>query len=75
MLQLILITILVVEILVYFALGSYWRNRGNEWLVILPAIGVIAVGLRLLMALPSFLLSGALCRAAQWLAATRWRCS
>lgn len=58
MLQLILITILVIEILVYFALGSYWRNRGNEWLVILPAIGVIAVGLRLLMALPSFLLSG-----------------
>lgn len=59
MLQLILIAVLVIEILVYFVLGSYWRNRGNEWLVILPAIGVIAVGLRLLMALPSFLLSGA----------------
>ncbi len=59
MLQLILIIALVVEIFVYFVLGAYWRNRGNEWLVILPALGVIAVGLRLLMALPSFFLSGA----------------
>ena len=59
MLQLILITALAIEILIYFILGAYWRNRGNEWLVILPALGVIAVGLRLLMALPSFMLSGA----------------
>lgn len=59
MLQLILVTTLAIEILMYFVLGAYWRNRGNEWLVILPALGVIAVGLRLLMALPSFLLSGA----------------
>jgi len=59
MLQFILIAALVIEILIYFVLGAYWRNRGNEWLVILPALGVIAVVLRLLMALPSFLLSGA----------------
>lgn len=59
MLQLILIAALIIEIFVYFVFGTYWRNRGNEWLVILPALGVIAVGLRLLMALPSFLLSGA----------------
>jgi triacylglycerol lipase len=59
MLQLILIAALIVEIFVYVVFGMYWRNRGYEWLVILPALGVIAVGLRLLMALPSFMLSGA----------------
>jgi triacylglycerol lipase len=59
MLQLILIAALIVEIFVYVVFGMYWRNRGFEWLVILPALGVIAVGLRLLMALPSFMLSGA----------------
>lgn len=59
MLQLILIVALVIEILIYVVLGSYWRNRGVEWLVILPAIGVLAVVLRFLMALPSFVLSGA----------------
>jgi triacylglycerol lipase len=59
MLQLILIIALIVEICVYVAFGMYWRNRGYEWLVILPALGVVAVGLRLLMALPSFMLSGA----------------
>jgi triacylglycerol lipase len=59
MLQLILITALIVEICVYVVFGMYWRNRGYEWLVILPALGVVAVALRLLMALPSFMLSGA----------------
>jgi triacylglycerol lipase len=59
MLQLILIAALIIEICVYVMFGIYWRNRGYEWLVILPALGVIAVGLRLLMALPSFMLSGA----------------
>jgi triacylglycerol lipase len=59
MLQFILIAALVIEIFVYVVFGMYWRNRGFEWLVILPALGVIAVGLRLLMALPSFMLSGA----------------
>jgi triacylglycerol lipase len=59
MLQLILIAALIVEIFVYVVFGMYWRNRGYEWLVILPALGVVAVALRLLMALPSFMLSGA----------------
>lgn len=59
MLQLFLLTALVIEILAYFALGVHFRNRGVDWLVILPALGVIAVSLRLLMAVPSFLLSGA----------------
>jgi triacylglycerol lipase len=59
MLQLILIAALIIEIFLYVVFGLYWRNRGNEWLVIVPALGVIAVGLRLLMALPSFMLSGA----------------
>jgi triacylglycerol lipase len=59
MLQLILIAALIVEICVYIVFGMYWRNRGYEWLVILPALGVVAVALRLLMALPSFMLSGA----------------
>jgi triacylglycerol lipase len=59
MLQLILIAALIVEICVYIVFGMYWRNRGYEWLVILPALGVVAVALRLLMALSSFMLSGA----------------
>jgi triacylglycerol lipase len=59
MLQLILITALIIEIFAYVVFGMYWRNRGYEWLVILPALGVVAVALRLLMALPSFMLSGA----------------
>ncbi len=59
MLQLILLAAIVFEILAYWALGNHFRSRGVDWLVILPAIGVIAVSLRLLMAVPSFLLSGA----------------
>jgi triacylglycerol lipase len=59
MLQFILIVAIIIEIFVYVVFGMYWRNRGFEWLVILPALGVIAVALRLLMALPSFMLSGA----------------
>lgn len=59
MLQLILLAAIVFEILAYWALGIHFRNRGVDWLVILPAIGVVAVALRLLMAVPSFVLSGA----------------
>lgn len=59
MLQLILISAIIIEIFVYVVVGMVLRNRGYEWLVIAPALGVIAVALRFLMALPSFLLSGA----------------
>ncbi len=59
MLQLILIAAIVFEILAYLALGAYFHLRGVDWRVILPAIGVVAVLLRLLTAVPSFLLSGA----------------
>ncbi len=59
MLQLILLAAIVVEILAYWALGVHFRHRGVDWLVILPGLGAVAVALRLLMAVPSFLLSGA----------------
>ena len=59
MLQFLLLAALVIEILAYWALATYFRHRGVDWLVILPALGVVAVVLRLMMAVPSFLLSGA----------------
>jgi triacylglycerol lipase len=55
--QAILLTALVIEIVVYVWLGASLVNRGYSWLVIAPLIGSLAVLLRMSYAIPSFIVA------------------
>jgi triacylglycerol lipase len=52
--QILLVTALIVEIVAYFWLGLRLSQRGHSWLQIAPLIGTLAVLWRMMFVLPSF---------------------
>lgn len=53
MLQIIILVALVIEVLLYWLIGTRLAYRGFTWVAIAPLIGTLALILRLLYALPS----------------------
>lgn len=53
MLQIIILIALVIEVLVYWLIGTRLSYRGYTWVAIVPLIGSLALTLRLLYVLPS----------------------